>query len=282
VLSEIVVGLGASLGREAAPKLMGALSGGLLARWTGMDAGQRRLLVACGAGLAAVYDVPLAGALFTAEIMIGVITLPVALPALVCSGVATVTAWISLPDQAVYLGVPDHRLTVSALVWTVVAGPLIGIVAVGFIRLIAFVSHHRARGRQVQIAPLGAFGLLAGLGQFFPQLFGNGKGIALDAFMGTAGCCSFSRCWSSSPWSRPCVWGAARQAACSPRRRPPARRWAASSGSPGRISGPAHRSGYTRCSVPQRCSERACRLRRPHSSWSWSSRTPASRSWCRS
>ncbi len=189
VLSEIVIGLGASLGREAAPKLMGAVSGSLLARWTGMDAGQRRLLVACGAGagLAAVYDVPLAGALFTAEIMIGVITLPVALPALVCSGVATVTAWVYLPARATYLGVPDHPSTASAVVWAVVAGPVIGLMAVGFIRLVAFVSHHRARGRLVLVAPLVAFGLLAGVGLFFPQLFGNGKGIALDAFLGSSG-----------------------------------------------------------------------------------------------
>jgi H+/Cl- antiporter ClcA len=186
VLSEIVIGLGASLGREAAPKLMGAVSGSLLARWTGLDAGQRRLLVACGAGagLAAVYDVPLAGALFTAEILVGVITLPVALPALVCSGVATVTAWVYLPAQATYLGVPDYPLTPSALVWAVLAGPVIGLVAVAFIRLVAFVSHHRASGRAVLVAPLVAFGVLAGIGQVYPQLFGNGKGIVLDAFLG--------------------------------------------------------------------------------------------------
>ena len=189
VLSEIVIGLGASLGREAAPKLMGAVSGSVLARWTGMDVGQRRLLVACGAGagLAAVYDVPLAGALFTAEIMIGVVTLPVALPALVCSGVATVTAWVYLPAQATYLGVPDYPVTASAVVWALLAGPVIGLVAVGFIRLVAFVSHHRARGRLVLVAPLVAFGVLAGIGQVFPQLFGNGKGIALDAFLGRSG-----------------------------------------------------------------------------------------------
>jgi len=189
VLSEIVIGLGASLGREAAPKLLGAVSGSLLARWTRLDAGQRRLLVACGAsaGLAAVYDVPLAGALFAAEVMIGAVTLPVVLPALVCSGVATVTAWVYLPAQAVYLGVPDYPLTASALVWAVVAGPLIGLVAVGFIRLVALVSHHRAGGTLMLVAPLGAFAVLAGLGQFYPQLFGNGKGIALDAFLGNGG-----------------------------------------------------------------------------------------------
>ncbi len=49
VLSEIVIGLGASLGREAAPKLMGAVAGGLVGEWARLSDAQRRLLVACGA-----------------------------------------------------------------------------------------------------------------------------------------------------------------------------------------------------------------------------------------
>ena len=62
-----------------------------------------------GAGLAAVYNVPLGGALFTAEIMMGSISLPVVLPALACSGIATVTAWLYLPSRATYLDVPGYH-----------------------------------------------------------------------------------------------------------------------------------------------------------------------------
>ncbi|MDE3064628.1 MAG: chloride channel protein, partial [Acidobacteriota bacterium] len=73
VISEVVVGLGASIGREAAPKLMGGASGTVASRWLGLTPAQRRLLVACGggAGLAAVYNVPLGGAVFTAEVLVG-------------------------------------------------------------------------------------------------------------------------------------------------------------------------------------------------------------------
>src|SRR5271165_4173805 len=55
VISEIVIVMGASIGREAAPKLLGGASGSVLAGWGGLSAQQRRLLVACGggAGLAA-------------------------------------------------------------------------------------------------------------------------------------------------------------------------------------------------------------------------------------
>lgn len=186
VISEIVVGLGASLGREAAPKLMGAVSGSLLARWARLSLAQRRLLIACGAGagLAAVYNVPLGGALFTAEILCGSINLPVVLPALACSSIATFTAWIYLPSQATYTSVPAYPFTGAELTWAILAGPVIGLVAVGFIRLIAWVSHHRPVGWTALIAPFVAFLVLGAIGLKYPQLFGNGKGIAHDTFLG--------------------------------------------------------------------------------------------------
>ena len=64
VISEVVIGMGASIGREAAPKLLGGASGSVLAGWAGLSAQQRRLLVACGggAGLAAVLQRPAAPA----------------------------------------------------------------------------------------------------------------------------------------------------------------------------------------------------------------------------
>jgi H+/Cl- antiporter ClcA len=189
VLSEIVVGMGASLGREAAPKLMGGVGGSLLGRWAGLSDGQRRLLVACGAGagLAAVYNVPLGGALFTAEVLCGGISLPVVLPALACSWIATLTAWIYLPATPTYLDVPPYSFHGAQVVWAVLAGPVVGLVAVGFIRLIGWMSHHRPTGWPSLVAPLGAFGALAAVGVAFPQLFGNGKGIAHDAFLGHSG-----------------------------------------------------------------------------------------------
>ena len=189
VISEVVIGMGASIGREAAPKLLGGASGSVLAGWGGLSAQQRRLLVACGggAGLAAVYNVPLAGALFTAEILIGSITLPVMLPAIACSAIATATAWIYLPDHATYPGIPDYRFTWSVMTWAVLAGPVIGLVSAGYIRLIGWVSHHRARGTTALFAPVIAFGILGVIGIWYPQLFGNGLDMARDAFLGIGG-----------------------------------------------------------------------------------------------
>jgi chloride channel protein, CIC family len=189
VISEVVIGMGASIGREAAPKLLGGAAGSVLSGWAGLSVQQRRLLVACGggAGLAAVYNVPLAGALFTAEILIGSITLPVMLPAVACSWIATATAWIYLPDRAVYPGIPDYRFTWPLMTWALLAGPVIGLISAGYIRLVGWVSHHRARGIRALFAPVIAFGILGVIGIWYPQLFGNGLDMARAAFLGIGG-----------------------------------------------------------------------------------------------
>ena len=186
VLSELVIGMGASLGREAAPKLMGGVSASVLSGWAGLSTAQRRLLVGCGggAGLAAVYNVPLGGALITAEVMMGSLALPVVLPALACSGIATAVAWIYLPNHATYLGIPAYRFTVPLLVWALLAGPVIGVVATGYIRLIGWVSYYRITGHRALFAPVVAFGILGLIGFAYPQLFGNGKDMAHEAFVG--------------------------------------------------------------------------------------------------
>ena len=186
LISEVVIGMGASIGREAAPKLMGGVSGSVTSGWLGLTEAERKLVVACGAGagLAAVYNVPLGGALFTAEVLIGSIALPVVLPAVACSWIATMVAWVYLPQHATYLDIPTYRFSASVLVCALLVGPVIGLLASGYIRLIGWVSHHQVKGAKAAAAPLLAFGVLGLVGIAYPALFGNGKDMAHRVFLG--------------------------------------------------------------------------------------------------
>ena len=189
VVSEVVIGMGASIGREAAPKLMGGASASAVANWFGLTTAQKRLLVACagGAGLAAVYNVPLGGAVFTAEVMLGSFALPTVLAALACSLIATLTAWLFLPSAATYADIPNYAFSGSIMVWSVAAGVVIGFLAVVYVRLLGWVSAHRASGvTMLWMMPV-AFALVGVAGFKYPQLFGNGKDMAHDAFLGIGG-----------------------------------------------------------------------------------------------
>lgn len=189
IVSEVVIGLGASLGREAAPKLMGGASGSLISHWFNLTPAQKRLLVACGggAGLACVYNVPLGGALFTAEVLYGSFALPVVFPALATSLIATVVAWVYLPSGATYADIPNYRFSASLMVWSLLAGVVIGLLAVLYVRLIGWVSFRRASGAHLLWAMPLAFLVVGVLGLWYPQLFGNGKDMAHEAFLGVGG-----------------------------------------------------------------------------------------------
>jgi H+/Cl- antiporter ClcA len=188
VLSIVTVGMGVSLGREAAPQLAGAAFASRLSVWANVPVWQRRLLVAsgAGAGLAAVYNVPLGGALFALEVLLGSLVLPFVLPALLASLTATAVAWIFLGNATVYhLGAVHFRA--SQIVFAVLMGPIIGIVATGWTRLISAANRLRPGSVGRWFAPLLVFGALGLLSLQYPQLLGNGRGIVQLAIVGNLG-----------------------------------------------------------------------------------------------
>ena len=178
VLSIVIVGLGASLGREAAPKQIGGLIGSLAATWRDLPSSQRRLLAACGAGsgIAAVYNVPFGGALFALEVLLGSLALPLVAPAFATSLIAVTTGWLLLPNEPTY-HVPSMPLTAGLVVWAVVFGPLAGIASAYFVKLIAFVARLKPKGALVFPAALAVFLALGLLAIPYPQLLGNGKDV---------------------------------------------------------------------------------------------------------
>jgi H+/Cl- antiporter ClcA len=183
VLSIVIVGMGASLGREAAPQLVGAAAASRLSEWAKLPAWQRRLLVAAGAGagMAAIYNVPLGGALFAVEVLLGTLTLPVVVPAVAVTAIATAVAWIVIPNQPTYQ-IPAFGVTASQIVWAAVIGPLAGVVAVGWVRVIALVNGRGPRRWGRALAPIVIFTALGALSIAYPQLLGNGKDVVQRAF----------------------------------------------------------------------------------------------------
>jgi H+/Cl- antiporter ClcA len=195
VLSIFLVGMGVSLGREGAPKQAGAVFGNWSADGAKLSDEQRRLLVACGsgAGMAAAYGVPLGGALFSLEVLRGVLALRLVLPALMASTVATLVAWSVVPNEPLYL-FPTYEMSPSVIVWSLVMGPIIGLVSVGYVRAIAWADRHKPRGWKRLVAPLIVMSILGAVSFSFPQILGNGQAISELAFDGRVG-----------PWILLCV-----------------------------------------------------------------------------
>lgn len=188
LLSVVIVAMGASLGREAAPKQIGALVADMLSDWTRLPDTQRRLLVAsgAGAGIAAVYNVPFGGALFALEVLLGTLSLPLVAPALATSFIATAVSWLMLPDRPTYT-VPFFAVTSGQAVWAVLFGPLAGLFCVFYIRLISRADALKPGGWMRAAAPIIVFAALGIAAVWFPELLGNGLNATQEAFAGQIG-----------------------------------------------------------------------------------------------
>jgi chloride channel protein, CIC family len=186
-LSEVVIGMGASLGREAAPQHAAAAFGAWISRRFGLPKDQRILLMACGAGagVGAVYNVPLAGALFAAEVYLGSISLATVAPALLTAAIATAVGWITLPTHAIYHVPPLGQSPVGLLAWALLAAPVLGVAAAAFVKLIGWASDRRPTGRALLVQPPIAFALLGVASIAYPLLLGNGRDLTQFAFTGT-------------------------------------------------------------------------------------------------
>lgn len=178
LLQIITVALGSPLGREVAPREVGALIGGALGRSLGLSLEQVKILIACGAGagLASVYNVPFAGALFVMEVLLVTFSVQVAIPALFTSAIAAYVAWIGLGDESQYV-LPPLTIGVSLVAWAAICGPIFGICGLYYGHLAAW-ARKAAPRNSVRIIGwcIVAFGIVGLLSMAFPQLPGNGKG----------------------------------------------------------------------------------------------------------
>lgn len=188
VLSIFAVAMGASMGREGAPKQAGAVFGNLFADLGRLSDEQRRLIVACGAGagMGAAYGVPLGGALFALEVMRVKLALRFVLPALLASLIATGVSWVALPKAPTYI-ISSFPLSASVLVWTVVASPIFAFASILYVRLVRWADKGKPNGRQRFIAPVIILGLLGLVSIPYPELLGNGKDLSQLLFAGQIG-----------------------------------------------------------------------------------------------
>ena len=181
----VAVGGGAPIGKEGAPREIGALLAGRLAKGFGLPLADRVFLIACGAGagLAAVYQVPLTSVFFIFETLGIAFSLKRFFLAGISTYVAAYTAGWVISDHALYkLPVTTWSLQVLWLmpILVLVLTPL----AFGFARLTKQVTAHRIKDKRILMTLPLAFLFLAGLAQKLPYLLGNGRMVAQEVING--------------------------------------------------------------------------------------------------
>lgn len=184
VLQIVTVGMGLSLGREGAPKEFAAAIGGKLAELSGLSASERRALAAmgAGAGLAAVYNVPLGGAVFALEVLLGTVRPRLVVASLTTAAIATLVSWIWLPNRPTY-DLPHYGFAPAQIVWSLAFGVAAGVACTFYVRAVGWAKQGRARGLPGVLSTIAVFAAIGALATTYPQILGNGKDVAQLAFV---------------------------------------------------------------------------------------------------
>ncbi len=178
IVSIVAVGMGASLGREGALVQTGAAAGSWLADRLGVTRRQARLLVACGAasGISAAYNVPIGGALFGLEVLLGSFALELFGPVVVSCVTATLIARIVSGSGPSY-AIPEYQLLRPAqLLVGVMLAPVLGIASAVFVQVLGWVEVqiYRVPKAFARFLPPLGMAILGVAALRFPELLGNG------------------------------------------------------------------------------------------------------------
>jgi H+/Cl- antiporter ClcA len=209
ILQIVAVGSGASIGREGAPRQVGAalastLSSLLAAR---TDLRRRLVIAGAGAGLAVVYNVPLSGVVFGAEVLAGGFGLSgLAISVPVCA-LAVGVSWLALGAAPTYL-YPEAALTWPTLVWAVIAAPLCAVVGSLFDALMRRCQGFRPGPGWALPVAAALGGLAVGVASLWlPSLPGNGKGIVQLALDGGGSLLVFAVLLAAKPLATGITYG---------------------------------------------------------------------------
>lgn len=177
VASAITIGFGGSVGAEAPIVLTGSAIGSNLGKMFRLDSRTLMLLMGCGAAgaIAGIFKAPIAGLVFTLEVLMIDLTMASLMPILVSCVTATCFTYIFSGDAALFTFHLDDSWTVERIPACVGLGIFCGLVSLYFIRTMGFCEGLFARLKQHPYAKLLAGGLLLSLLIFlFPSLFGEG------------------------------------------------------------------------------------------------------------
>ena len=214
VLQIGIVGSGASIGREVAPRELGAM---LAQRFCdlfhieGADGIDRRMVVAvaAGAGLGGVYNAPLAGMFFAVEILLVDVTLEKVAFGLGMSAIAAFVAASIKGHHTFYdITAMQPQSTPTLMLFAVLCGAACGVVGAWFRKGSQWAESHQSHDKHI-LWQMPLAGLVTGLAAIVvPQVMGNGRAAAQLGFStfvpegsAAAGASQSASSAAASPWN---------------------------------------------------------------------------------
>ena len=177
IASAITIGFGGSVGAEAPIVLTGSAIGSNLGQLFHLDRKMLMTLVGCGAAgaIAGIFKAPIAGLVFTLEVLMIDMTMSALLPILVSCVTATVFTYIFSGDSSLFTFHLDSEWSVERIPACICLGIACGLVSLYFIRMMGACEDVFSKFKDKPYVKLAIGGTTLSLLIFlFPALYGEG------------------------------------------------------------------------------------------------------------
>ncbi|MBQ0006416.1 MAG: chloride channel protein, partial [Alistipes sp.] len=175
--SSLTIGFGGSVGAEAPIVYTGAAIGSNIGRKMGLSYRNMTILLGCGAAgaVAGIFKAPMAGILFTLEILLFNISAKSILPLLTSSVTAAAMSYLFQGNDVSFSSTTDDFL-MGNVPYYILLGLFCGFVSLYFIRMTMFLEDRIHSVRNSFLRWLLCSASLGLLLHFFPPLHGEGYG----------------------------------------------------------------------------------------------------------
>ena len=177
VASAITIGFGGSVGAEAPIVLTGSAIGSNLGKIFHLDNRTLMLLVGCGAtaAVSGIFKAPIAGLVFTLEVLMVDLTMASLLPILIASVTATCFSYFFTGGSAMYHFQMDYLWGLDRVPPTILLGIACGFLSLYFMRMMSWCENGYGKLSSRPYLKLLVGGLvLSPLIFLFPSLYGEG------------------------------------------------------------------------------------------------------------
>jgi CIC family chloride channel protein len=188
VASTLTIGFGGSVGAEAPVVLTGSSIGSTIGRFFKLNYKNITLLVGCGAAgaVSGIFKAPIAGILFTLEILMLDLTISSVVPLLISSVTAASVAYFLMGDRVLFTFNIVEAFNLSNIPWYILLGVISGMLSLYFSKMTLFLESTYEKVRNVYLRLVIGGIVLGGLIYLFPPFYGEGYDSILLLLQGNA------------------------------------------------------------------------------------------------
>jgi len=186
VAGTLTIGFGGSVGAEAPIVLTGSSIGSAVGQFFKLNYRSVTLLIGCGAAgaISGIFKAPIAGIVFTLEILMLDLTISSIVPLLISSVTAATVAYFLIGDKVLFSFNITEGINIGNIPWYILLGITSGLISLYFSKMTLFLESQYEKIRNIYLRLIAGGVVLGGLLYLFPPFFGEGYDTIMNLLQG--------------------------------------------------------------------------------------------------